>query len=284
MSEFRPGRFQMLPLVIKNLLIINGLVFLAQVTLQDILGVDLTDMFGLHYWGSELFRPHQFVTHLFMHGGWWHLISNMFALWMFGSILENRWGPKRFLVFYIVCGLGAALCHMGVITYDNVRLANAVEHFNVNPSFGAFSDIVDRFGIGSYRFRLGPDDFTLRDFRDSWSTLPPESFEMVRQSKHLLSEAFEYYRNIPTVGASGAVFGVLFAFGYLFPNSYLFILPIPFPIKAKYFVGGYILMELYLGFKNSVGDNVAHFAHLGGVLFAYILLKIWNKRNRKTFY
>lgn len=284
MSEFRPGRFQMLPLVIKNLLIINGLVFLAQVTLQDILKVDLTDMFGLHYWGSELFRPHQFVTHLFMHGGWWHLISNMFALWMFGSILENRWGPKRFLVFYIVCGLGAALCHMGVITYDNVRLAGAVEHFNVNPSFGAFSDIVDRFGIGSYRFRLGPDDFTLRDFRDSWSTLPPESFEMVRQSKHLLSEAFEYYRNIPTVGASGAVFGVLFAFGYLFPNSYLFILPIPFPIKAKYFVGGYILMELYLGFKNSVGDNVAHFAHLGGVLFAYILLKIWNKRNRKTFY
>ncbi|RPE14394.1 rhomboid family intramembrane serine protease [Chitinophaga lutea] len=274
----------MLPLVIKNLLIINGLVFLAQVTLENIMRIDLTELFGLHYWGSELFRPHQFVTHLFMHGGFWHLFSNMFALWMFGSVLENNWGPKRFLIFYMVCGLGAALCHMGVITYDNMRFSTAVQDFNNNPTYAAFSNIVDKFGISGYRFSLGPQDFTMGGFREAWSVQPPESFDMVRQARVLLSYSVEIYKNTPTVGASGAVFGVLFAFGYLFPNSYLFILPIPFPIKAKYFVGGYILMELYLGFKNSAGDNVAHFAHLGGVLFAYILLKIWNKRNRRTFY
>lgn len=274
----------MLPLVIKNLLIINGLVFLAQVTLENIMRIDLTVLFGLHFWGSEMFRPHQFVTHLFMHGSFFHLFSNMFALWMFGSVLENNWGPKRFLIFYMICGLGAALCHMGVITYDNMRFSTAVQDFNNNPTFGAFSSIVDKFGISGYRFSLGPQDFTMAGFRDAWSARPPESFDMVQQARVLLSYAVEIYKNTPTVGASGAVFGVLFAFGYLFPNSYLFILPIPFPIKAKYFVGGYILMELYLGFKNSAGDNVAHFAHLGGVLFAYILLKIWNKRNRRTFY
>src|SRR6478752_7146536 len=114
MSEFRPGRFQILPIVIKNLLIINGLVFLAQVTLSNMNGYDLSNVLGLHYWGSDLFRPHQFITHLFLHdtSNFFHLLSNMFALWMFGSTLENVWGPKRFLIFYMICGVGAALCHM----------------------------------------------------------------------------------------------------------------------------------------------------------------------------
>ncbi|WP_208728441.1 rhomboid family intramembrane serine protease [Chitinophaga alhagiae] len=284
MSEFRPGRFQMLPLVIKNLLIINGLVYLAQVTLKGVFRYDLTDMFALHYWGSDLFRPHQLVTHLFMHGGFAHLFFNMFALWMFGSILENRWGPKRFLIFYMVCGLGAAFCHLGVVTYDNMQLSSAVQHFSNNPSFDAFNTIYDKYGLGNYTMFEGPQEIPMQSFRDAWSVQPPESYDMVIRAKIYLGKFIEAYRDVATVGASGAVFGVLFAFGYLFPNSYLFILPIPFPIKAKYFVGGYILMELYLGFKNSAGDNVAHFAHLGGVLFAYILLKIWNKHNRKTFY
>ena len=275
----------MLPMVIKNLLIINGLVFLAQLTLQDIMRIDLTDMFGLHYWGSDLFRPHQFVTHLFMHGSWGHIISNMFALWMFGSTLENVWGPKRFLIFYIVCGIGAALCHMGVVTWDNARLAAAIQDFNVNPAYSTFEAVYDKFGLGNYTMNPGTiNEFSVKSFVDTWSTRPPQAPEMVAQAKSILLQFGDLYRDVPTVGASGAVFGVLFAFGYLFPNSQLFILPIPFPIKANYFVGGYILLELYLGFKNSAGDNVAHFAHLGGVLFAYILLKIWNNRNRRTFY
>lgn len=275
MSEFRPGRFQMLPLVIKNLLIINGLVYLAQVTLGNMYGYDLSTLFALHYWGSDLFMPHQFVTHLFMHdpSSFFHLLSNMFALWMFGSTLENVWGPKRFLIFYIICGIGAAFCHMLVLTYDNVQITHYVGAFFNNPSFDTFAAFQSKFDV--------PD---FKGFYDAWSTKPAESPEMINLAKYYLAGYLDSYRNMPTVGASGAVFGVLFAFGYLFPNSMLFIIPIPFPIKAKYFVGFYILMELFLGFRNSAGDNVAHFAHLGGVLFAYILLKIWNKRNRRTFY
>ncbi|WP_343304910.1 rhomboid family intramembrane serine protease [Chitinophaga niabensis] len=284
MSEFRPGRFQMLPLVIKNLLIINGLVFLAQVTLENMYGYRMEDLFGLHYWGSELFKPHQLVTHLFMHGGFGHVFFNMFALWMFGSALENIWGPKRFLVFYIICGIGAALCHMVVLTYDNMQVVKAVQHFNADPAFDTFNVIYEKYGLGNYVISEGNQQVSLQSFRDAWSTMPPESYDMTFRAKLYLAKFVETYANIPTVGASGAVFGILFAFGYLFPNNYLFILPIPFPIKAKYFIGGYILLELYMGIKNSGEDNVAHWAHLGGALFGYLLLKFWNKRNRRTLY
>lgn len=284
MSEFRPGRFQLLPLVIKNLLIINGLVFLAQETLSNLYGYQMEDLFGLHYWGSELFKPHQLVTHLFMHGGWGHIFANMFALWMFGSALENVWGPKRFLVFYMICGVGAALCHMGVLTYENMQVVKSVQHFNANPSFDTFNVIYEKYGLGNYSSGEGSQTVTMQSFRDAWRNMPPESFDMIFQAKLYLAKFVEAYENIPTVGASGAVFGILFAFGYLFPNNYLFILPIPFPIKAKYFIGGYILLELYLGVQNSGGDNVAHWAHLGGALFGFLLLKFWNKRNRRTLY
>ncbi len=273
MSEFRPGRFQMLPLVIKNLLIINGLVFLAQLTLEKMYGYRLENLFGLHYWGSDLFMPHQFVTHLFLHGGFGHLFTNMFALWMFGSTLENIWGPKRFLVFYMVCGIGAAFCHMAVLVYDNVQISHYVTQFMNDPSFDTFAKFQQKFKLEA-----------LQGLYSEWSNKPPEDPELINLARYFLNSYQDGYRNVPTVGASGAIFGILFAFGYLFPNSYLFIIPIPFPIKAKYFVGGYILLELYLGLKNDGGDNVAHWAHLGGVLFGYLLLKLWNRHNRRTFY
>lgn len=275
MSEFRPGRFQILPIVIKNLLIINGLVFLAQITLANMNGYDLSNVLGLHYWGSDLFRPHQFITHLFLHdtSNFFHLLSNMFALWMFGSTLENVWGPKRFLIFYMVCGVGAALCHMLVLTHDNIQLHNYVQAFLDHPSFDSFAAFQNKFKVPN-----------LDGLYDAWSRQSAQDPKMIELARNWLPQYEEEYKNVATIGASGAVFGVLFAFGYLFPNSQLFIIPIPFPIKAKYFVGFYILMELFLGIRNSAGDNVAHFAHLGGVLFAYILLKLWNKRNRRTFY
>lgn len=276
MSEFRPGRFQLLPLVIKNLLIINCLVYLAQITVRNMYGIELEDMFALHYWGSDMFRPYQFVTHMFMHSteGIFHLFSNMFALWMFGSTLENIWGPKRFLIFYMVCGIGAAFCHMGALTYDNIQLASDIARYNASPSFDSFLQLYNKHGLGAVGFE---------GYKDAWSRMPSDSPEMIEMMRLSLSNFLEMYKDTGTVGASGAVFGVLFAFGYLFPNSQLFIIPIPFPIKAKYFVGFYILMELFLGFRSSAGDNVAHFAHLGGVLFAYILLKIW-RRSRNRFY
>ncbi|HRP31810.1 MAG TPA: rhomboid family intramembrane serine protease [Agriterribacter sp.] len=234
MTEFRPGGFQVLPVVVKNLLIINGLVFLAQVTFEQTRLGSLENLFALHDVHSVYFRPHQLVTHLFMHGSFGHIFFNMFALWMFGSVLENYWGAKRFLIFYIACGLGAGILHLGVLYYENVPIMQL------------------------------------------FHSLPVD-----QQEELLYSPTFKV--NTATVGASGAVFGCLAAFGYLFPNSliylYFFI-----PIKAKWFVLMYAAMEFFMGVRNSAGDNVAHWAHLGGALVGFLLVLYWNKRNRRRFY
>lgn len=233
MTEFRPGRFEILPTVIKNLIIINTLVFIAQVTFGSRLPLD--NLFALHTWQSDLFKPWQFVTYLFMHGGVTHLFFNMFALWMFGSTLENLWGPKRFITFYIACGLGAALCHMIVIYMQNQEL---IQLFNSLSS----------------------------------------------QQKEVYEYNFYQKLNVPTVGASGAIYGCLTAFGYLFPNSFLYIFPLPFPIKVKWAVIGYIGLEVYSSIENNPGDGIAHIAHLGGALVGFLLVYFWNKTNRRKFY
>ncbi|MBC7589311.1 MAG: rhomboid family intramembrane serine protease [Chitinophagaceae bacterium] len=234
MTEFRPSRFQILPTVVKNLLIINGLVFLAQVTIGNQASLNLDNMFALHTWQSPLFKPWQFVTHMFMHGSFEHILSNMFAMWMFGSILENVWGPKRFLIFYMVCGLGAALCHMTVLFYE------------MQPIAATFKQL---------------------------------PFE---QQQELINNPL-FKLNQATLGASGAVFGCLAAFGYLFPNRYIYLYFF-LPLKAKWFVLLYAAFELYAGVRNSAGDDVAHYAHLGGALVGIILVYFWNKTNKKTFY
>jgi rhomboid family protein len=275
MNEFRPGRFEILPMVIKNLLIINGLVYLAQVTLQPMLGEKITDMFALHYWGSDMFRPHQIITHLFMHGSIGHLFMNMFTLWMFGSTLENVWGPKRFLIFYIICGIGAALCHLGVLTYDNVHLTRDAEAFLNDPTYSNFALLDRHYDLGSGAFRI-------EGLKEALAQNPNDP-QLIQDARVYVQQFVAGYRNTATLGASGAVYGILFAFGYLFPNSLIFLYFL-FPLKAKYFVGILIVLELVSGIQNSAGDNVAHFAHLGGVLFGFILLKIWNKNNRRHFY
>lgn len=234
MTEFRPGSFQILPTAIKNLIIINVLVFLAQSIVGNNLGFSFDDVFALHSWQSDLFKPWQFVTHLFMHGSIGHIFSNMFALWMFGSILENLWGPKRFITFYIACGLGAALCHMIVLYVENQHL---LQQFN-----------------------------TLNAFEQS-------------QYRHALSLRLDE----PTVGASGAVFGCLAAFGFLFPNTYIYLYFF-IPLKAKWFVIIYAGFELTQAIQNSAGDNVAHVAHLGGALVGILLVWFWNKNNKRNFY
>lgn len=234
MTQFRPSRFEILPPVIKNLLIINGLMFFAQLTIKTTPFGSLEDLFALHTWQSPLFKPWQFITHMFMHGGFDHLFFNMFALWMFGSILENIWGQKRFLTFYFVCGLGAALCHMVALYFENQHL---IHEFNALPL-------------------------------DQRAELKLNLMAML---------------NEPTLGASGAVFGCLAAFGYLFPNTYLYLYFLV-PVKAKWFVIGYIALELFSTLRNSAGDNVAHLAHLGGALFGFLLVWTWNKKNRRNFY
>lgn len=234
MTEFRPGRFELIPPVIKNLVILNGLVFFAQYIFRQYNTINIEQLFALHDVRSVYFRPHQLLTHMFLHGSFEHIFFNMFALWMFGSILENYWGPKRFLIFYMASGLGAALLHLATLYVELTPI---------------------------------------------WEALRSASEEQ----KKVLLYADRFPLNSATVGASGAIFGCLAAFGYLFPNSLIYVYFF-IPVKAKWFVMIYGLMELWLGIHNSAGDNVAHWAHLGGALVGFLLVWIWNKRNRRHFY
>jgi rhomboid family protein len=240
--------FRNIPPVVKNLLIINGLFFLATILLQS-QGIDLGDYLGLHYWKSPGFYPHQLITYMFMHGGFTHILFNMFAVYMFGRVLEGVWGQKRFLIFYMVTGIGAGIIQMLVAYIRIAGLGDAVT-----------PEVMEIIINEGYQATLDHQNFT-DPFLGNLNGLI----------------------NGVTVGASGAVFGILLAFGMLFPNTELMLLFPPIPIKAKWFVLGYGALELYSGFANNPNDNVAHFAHLGGMLFGFILIKMW-KKDRSNFY
>ena len=225
-EQYSPTGFRVLPTIVKHLLIINVLMFLAYVTLTRF-NIDLNDILGLHFFKASDFRIYQLVTYMFMHGNFGHLFFNMFALWMFGNTLENIWGSKRFLLFYIVCGIGAGLCQ------------ELVQYIQYATSLA--------------------------------------QYETVNMGGRIVSMD-TYLNMMTTVGASGAIYGLLLAFGMMFPNSmiylYFFI-----PIKAKWFVIGYAVIELFTGLTGA--DNVAHFAHLGGMLFGLILILYWKKHGLK---
>ena len=195
--------FQRTTPVVLNLIIINTLVYIVQF-LFDGPDEKISKVIALFPYNTPYFKPYQLVTHMFAHGGFFHLLFNMFVLWMFGSMLERVWGPKRFLIFYLVCGLAAAITHLAL-------------------------------------------------------------------------------ENVPAVGASGAIMGLFAAFAYLFPNTELIMFPIPFPVKAKYAIALLAAYDLFSG-VNPLGDNIAHFAHLGGLVMGFILVLIWNKTNKQTFY
>ncbi|MDQ2718168.1 MAG: rhomboid family intramembrane serine protease [Bacteroidota bacterium] len=210
-NSYRPS--QSATPVVLNLIIINVIVFIAQMVFDpsglDIFGTTrfgwLTSRLGLYSFDSGLFNPYQLITHMFAHGGYLHIIFNMYALWLFGAVLEKTWGPKRFLIFYFVCGIGAGITQALLVSGG------------------------------------------------------------------------------PAIGASGAVMGLLAAFAYTFPNVEFYILPIPFPIKAKYLAIIYAAIDIFGGFSGG-GDNVAHFAHLGGLAMGFILAMIWNKTDKQTRY
>ncbi len=247
MSRFLSGFFNNTPPVVKNLIIINVVLWLTTILFIRLFGTNLNFHLGLFHFQSPVFKPWQVVTHMFMHDNdrIFHLLFNMWALWMFGKVLESVWGSKRFLIYYLVTGLGAALVH---------SLVNYIQ--------------------------LAPDIMALKT-----------AYSVNRINVTLLNEILQpgnpYYqlgRELmrPTIGASGAVYGVLLAFGVLFPNTPLYIIPIPFPIKAKWLIIGAGVISLYLGLSGQ-GGNVAHFAHLGGMIFGFILIKYWN-RFTKNFY
>jgi membrane associated rhomboid family serine protease len=214
------------PPVIRILLILNGIAFLASRAMPEIM-----EYGALHYWSSPDFKVYQLFTHMFLHANVGHIFFNMLALWLFGSILENFWGSKRFLNFYLICGLGAAIVQMVLIPFEVTR---AVHHSAI----------------------------------------------LVEQWPQAIQENIDYYQ---MVGASGAIMGVMAAFAYLFPNTEIYLY-FALPIKAKYLIPVYVLVDLFGGLYRTSGDNVGHFAHLGGALVGIIIVIIWNRTNRRNFY
>ncbi len=276
-EQYRPSRFQVLPPVVKNLLIINGLLFLATWVFQNQYQLDLTDTLGLHYYTSDKFHPHQFITYMFMHGGLDHILFNMFALWMFGNVLENYWGPKRFLTFYMVTGIGAAFIYFFYLALQHYQITEALQVFINSPSPEGYIDILkNHFG---YLYDIPKNQDYFNAFITQWNM---NDNAVVSHAVNDINQLIELKFSAPMVGASGAIFGVLLAFGMLFPNTLLYVYFL-IPIKAKWFVILYGAVELYSGIANNPGDNVAHFAHLGGMLFGFILIKYWKKKSN-TFY
>ncbi len=277
-EQYRPQGFSFLPPVVKNLLIINSLFFLATLALENTFHIKLADYLGLHYFESQKFSPYQFITYMFMHGDLSHIVFNMFALWMFGYILENVWGGKRFLVYYLVTGIGAALFHYVIIYFEinpNVVLMNKII---ADPSVSNISAFLSHhtFQVNIYS---GSIFAAFEQFEKNIALFNhnPANIANLEAIKGFIIDYRTYYLNLPNViGASGAVFGILLAFGMLFPNTLLYIYFL-FPIKAKWFVVFYGVLELYLGFTNSNG-NVAHFAHLGGMFFGFFLIKFWKRK------
>jgi len=237
-----------LPPVVKNLIMLNVLMLLAYYASVSAFGIDLNSKLGLYFPKSDQFMPLQIVTHMFMHGGFWHLFFNMYALYIFGQVLENVWGPKRFFIYYIVCGLGAAFTHETVIAFQYNHLAQSLSPENLQLVLNEATTL----------FKQG------QGFTD------PDMLKL------------QILLNTPTVGASGAIFGVLLAFGVLFPNTQLMLLLPPIPIKAKYLVIGYGALELYLAVAQP-GSNIAHAAHIGGMLFGYILIRYWRKTTNTLY-
>lgn len=277
----RPGGFSMLPDVVKNLIIINVLLFLATIALGNSMGIDLRNMLGLHMPGSEAFRPYQLITYMFMHGSFGHIFFNMFAVWMFGSSIENIWGPKRFLTFYILTGIGAAALHYGILYIEMMPELALMDQYMANPSLSNLNSLFDNFRFNGNIIDRAGLRVDFEEFKLAYDTLlrAPNDSQSLSFTANFMASYKEAYMSAPNVvGASGSLFGILLAFGMMFPNTPLFLIFLPIPIKAKYFVFGYGLIELLSGLQNNPNDNVAHFAHLGGMLFGYILIKIWKSR------
>ena len=244
--NYRPA-LNNIPPVVKNLIIINVLFYVATYILE-LNGIRLSSYLGLYFPQSENFRLHQIFTHMFMHGSLTHIFFNMFALYMFGRVLESVWGPKRFLMYYLITGIGAAILHSFV-------------------NFLEYQSLVSKMSPETVEYV---------------KTEGPALWNQGKNFSDVFAGKLNMLLNIPTVGASGAVFGLLLAFGMLFPNTQLMLLFPPIPIKAKYFVMGYGAIELYLGFTHP-GSHIAHFAHLGGMLFGFIMIKYWQKNSNKFY-
>lgn len=274
-ERYSPTGFRMLPPVVKNLLIINGIFFLATMGLGTAFNIDLYEKLGLHYFSAEKFSPYQFVTYMFMHGNFMHLFFNMFALWMFGYVLENIWGPKKFLVYYFFTGIGAAITHYVVIYFQLNPVLDAINVYLANPGHEQLNAFMNSgYMDSSYE--------PLKNFISQYNVIVHEDLsKAINYSVDFVTQYKTDLLNAPVVvGASGAVFGILLAFGMMFPNTRIYVY-FAIPIKAKWFVILYGALELISGLSNFSGDNIAHFAHLGGMLFGFVLLMFWKRKGKR---
>lgn len=245
MAQERNSFFNSIPTITKNLIIINFIVWLAMMILPERTGINFEQYGALHFFTSPDFNPAQIITYMFMHStfDFSHILFNMFGLFMFGSLLERVLGPKRFLFYYISCGIGAALIQEGVFA---IRYIDATAQIP--------SDVLSRIAI--------------------------EGAQAIHNGKNFIDPFLANLNsiiNVPTVGASGAIFGILLAFGMIFPNMPMYIMFIPIPVKAKWMVLGYGILELSFGLTG-INDSVAHFAHLGGMVFGFLLIYYWKRK------
>lgn len=261
---------------VRNLLLANIAVYLLQVNVR--LNPSITQLGSLYPLGSPFLHFWQFFTYMFLHdpGNWMHLLGNMFALISFGPLLEQRWGGPRFLAFWLMCGVGAGAIYEGVRAYELHQIEVAYHEVLASPNAGEFAQFMEKVGFKREVYEAAGDALQ-RNPND------PALQQAVIDNVKQLHESIFNSPNGGMLGASGAVFGVLFAFAYLFPNTELRLIFPPIPIKAKYFVFFYALFELYTGVHRTPGDSVAHFAHIGGLLIAFIILKFWES-GRARFY
>ncbi len=234
--------------IVNNLIIINLLVWLGTLAFPQ-----YASFLSMHYWASDNFNLVQLVTYMFMHGSFSHLFFNMFAVYMFGVVIERVWGSKKFLLFYLVTGIGAAIIQQLVWTWEYQPVLSVLNSGNIN-ALTSIEPVLRKW------FRFGNIEHLT--------------------SKHMIDMANSIANAPQTVGASGAVFGILLAFGWLFPEVKIMLLFFPVPIKARIFVMLYAIAELFLGVANFSADNVAHFAHLGGMIFGAILILYWKKKGK----
>lgn len=262
--------------VVKQLLIINVIFFIGSLIVPS-----AHEIFALHYFESDKFRLWQPITHMFMHGGVAHIAFNMLALYSFGSALEHFWGGGKFIFFYISCGLGAAAFHMGI------------DYYQLHQLIGSMSDLglseATMHQVLNVDSRQG--DFMIpKLFLDGMQPIMENAGKMNLVNEDNFGTLFEMSAKMQStmVGASGAIYGLLVAFAFMFPNVELMMLFIPIPIKAKYFVPGLLCLDLYLGLTGKSifgGDSgIAHFAHIGGALIGFLMMWYWKKnqfdRNR----
>lgn len=269
-QQYSPQGFRVLPTGVKHLMIINVLFYVATIIFRSSLGIDLDKWLALYYIGSDNFRPWQYLSYMFMHGSLEHIFFNMFALWMFGNILENVWGTKRFTIYYLLCGIGAGLVHTLFIGISSAPVLAAINTYAADPSPDALLQLYSAHFEGI----VNPQWVT--EVTNAWRSgqIADYGYETTKALMQVYNDAII---GVPTVGASGSVYGILLAFGMMFPNEriYLYFL---MPIKAKWFVIGYAAIELFTGIIGT-NDGIAHFAHLGGMLVGLILILLWRKKN-----